>query len=197
MQKLTYTKDCAASGTYTARSVYQRLCLRLMRSPTYECIWRSGAILKSKIFAWLAVQYRLWTSDRRARHGLQDDTSICFLCLQEEDIIDHILVHCGYAKEVWHLCLSRVGVGVPQSAQSATFAAWWLEARKTIPTKQRRGFDTLVVVIAWSIWKQRNARVFGRIGQQRTPHLLVGQIMDELKDWKTVGVGRLEPFVRE
>ena len=37
------------------------------------CVWRSWAPLKCKIFAWLAMQYRLWTSDRRARHGLQDE----------------------------------------------------------------------------------------------------------------------------
>lgn len=58
------------SGNYTAGSVYHRLCMGLLRSPTAECIWRSWAPLCCKIFAWLTVQYRLWTSDRRARHGL-------------------------------------------------------------------------------------------------------------------------------
>ena len=36
------------SGKYTAKSVYSRLCLGLTRSETFECIWRSGAILQCK-----------------------------------------------------------------------------------------------------------------------------------------------------
>ena len=70
-----------ASGCYTAKSVYNRLCIGLLASPTARCIWKSWAPLRYKIFAWLMVQYRLWTSDRRARHGLQDAPSACFTCL--------------------------------------------------------------------------------------------------------------------
>ena len=178
LQPDVFTCPCDRSGKYTASSVYQRLCIGLIRSPTYECIWRSGAILKCKIFVWLAVQYRLWTSDRRARHGMQDDTVACFLCLQEEDTVDHILVHYSYAKEVWHLCFTKVGVDAPYPEHNETFTAWWLRARQTVITKHRRGFDTMVIAIAWSVWKQRNARVFGHLEQQRISHLLVDQIME-------------------
>ena len=65
---------CEPSRLYTARSTYERLCQGLVRSSMASCIWRSWATLKCKIFVWLAVQYRIWTSDRRARHGLQDVT---------------------------------------------------------------------------------------------------------------------------
>jgi hypothetical protein len=55
-----------------------------------SCIWRSWAPLKCIIFSWLALQYRIWTLDRRAHHGLQDRASPCDVCLQEEDNTDHI-----------------------------------------------------------------------------------------------------------
>ena len=44
----TFTWPWDASGQYTARSVYRALHLGLATSPMYECIWRSGAILKCK-----------------------------------------------------------------------------------------------------------------------------------------------------
>uniref|UniRef100_A0A8R7TJR7 Reverse transcriptase zinc-binding domain-containing protein n=1 Tax=Triticum urartu TaxID=4572 RepID=A0A8R7TJR7_TRIUA len=66
------------SGSYMAKSTYHRLCQGAERAPYATCIWKSWAILKCKIFVWLAVQHRIWTSDRRARHGLQTASSPCF-----------------------------------------------------------------------------------------------------------------------
>uniref|UniRef100_A0A8R7TT92 Reverse transcriptase zinc-binding domain-containing protein n=1 Tax=Triticum urartu TaxID=4572 RepID=A0A8R7TT92_TRIUA len=66
------------SGSYTAKSTYIRLCQGAERPPYATCIWRSWAILKCKIFVWLAVQHRIWTLDRRARHGLQNALSPLF-----------------------------------------------------------------------------------------------------------------------
>ena len=191
----TFTWPWDASGQYTARSVYRALHLGLAISPTYECIWRSGAILKCKIFAWLAVQYRLWTSDRRARHGLQDSTTACYTCLQEEDTVDHILLHCPYAREVWHLCFTQISVTVRQPQPGDSLEAWWLQVRSAIVTRDRRGFDTIVIFVAWSLWKQRNAGVFGRLEQQRRPRQLVHQIFDELREWDEAGVGRIHRLV--
>jgi hypothetical protein len=48
------------------------------------------------------VRYRIWTSDRRHRHGLQDHTC-CILCDQEQESADHLLVACSYSKQVWQL----------------------------------------------------------------------------------------------
>jgi hypothetical protein len=55
-----------------------------------------------------------------ARHGLQDETSPCFTCLQDEDNVDHILAHCVYAREVWHTCfnLLRVNIQCPTPEQT-------------------------------------------------------------------------------
>lgn len=44
----TFAWPCATSGVYTARSVYQRLCQGLKRSPFAASIWRNWAPLKCK-----------------------------------------------------------------------------------------------------------------------------------------------------
>lgn len=125
-----FTWPSDVSGVYTAKSVYRRLCEGYLKSPTATRIWRSWAPLKCKIFAWLATQDRLWTFDRRARHGLQDNPSVCFTCLQDEDNVDHILAHCVYAREVWHRCFDRLQINIPGPNAGTTFTEWWLHQRQ-------------------------------------------------------------------
>jgi len=39
---------------------------------------------------------------------------------------------------------------------------WWVASRKRVPEAQRKDFDSFVMLICWSLLKQRNGRVFGR-----------------------------------
>lgn len=79
-----------------------------------------------------------------------------------------------------------------------TFVGWWLRERAAFRGEDRRGFDSVVIETAWSLWKQRNARVFHRPEQLKSPEELVKQILDELQEWirAGVGVGGLDRFVR-
>jgi hypothetical protein len=84
----------AESETYSAKCTYEMLCHGNVRWSMSRPVWGSFSPMKCKIFAWLALRYRLWTSDRRARHGLQEHPDVCYFCLQEEDNVDHVLVLC-------------------------------------------------------------------------------------------------------
>ena len=67
-----------------------------------EWTWKCKATLTCEIFIWLTLRHRLWTSNRRARHGLQDTPEACHLSDQEVDAVEHIMVqYCVYAGQVW------------------------------------------------------------------------------------------------
>ena len=142
-----FTWPCSSSGSYTARSTYDRLCVGYTRSPMATCIWRSLAPLKCKLFAWLAMQHRIWTSDRRARHELQDRPSACYTCLQEEDNAEHILVQCVYTREVWHTMFDALSMQAPIPDAHDHLLDWWLTQRATGSTVSKRGFDTVVIAV--------------------------------------------------
>jgi hypothetical protein len=44
---------------------------------------------------------------------------------------------------------------------------------------------TLVILVAWSLWKHRNARVFGIVREQCGVLQLINRIKDELTSWES------------
>jgi hypothetical protein len=179
----------SSTGVYSAKATYNMLCQGNITWQMAGPIWRCFAPLKCKIFGWLAIKYRLWTSDRRTRHGLQDSPHPCATCLQSEDNVDHILVQCPYARIVWFGCLRNFGLNLPEPQQHANLERWWTEARKRVRKEDRRWFDTLVLLAAWTIWKQRNARVFGNLHKQLSPEQMIATIKEELYLWRSARVG--------
>uniref|UniRef100_A0A0A9BLV1 Uncharacterized protein n=1 Tax=Arundo donax TaxID=35708 RepID=A0A0A9BLV1_ARUDO len=57
----------------------------------------------------------------------------------------------------------------------------------------RRTFDSIVILCIWSIWKERNARVFRN--QQVTTASLVQLVVDEALLWDRVGIVIWSDFV--
>jgi hypothetical protein len=128
----------SSSGVYSAKATYNMLCQGNITWQMAGPIWRCFAPLKCNFFGWLAIKYRLWTSDRRTRHGLQERPDPCATCLQSEDNVDHILVQCPYARMVWFGCLREFGLNLPEPQQHANLERWWTEAPKRIRKEDRR-----------------------------------------------------------
>ena len=57
------------NGSYSSRSAYALHFLGSTATNFKTLIWRSQAPPKGKLFAWLAIQNKLWTSDRLAVRG--------------------------------------------------------------------------------------------------------------------------------
>jgi hypothetical protein len=41
-----------------------------------------------------------------------------------------------------------------------TFSAWWCWAASSLLKEKMKGFNSLVILVAWTIWKHRNECVF-------------------------------------
>jgi hypothetical protein len=192
----SFTWIGSTSGLYTAKDTYNLLCQGGIEFNMHGPLWKSFAPLKCKIFTWLALRNRLWTSDRRWRHGLQDHSEACFTCLQGEDTVNHVLVQCPYARQVWFGCLIAAGLHITEPTTDCSLESWWEAARRLVRKRDRRSFDTLVILSAWSIWKQRNARVFHNTGHCN-PHQLIDKIKAEFILWKSAKVGGSSVMPRE
>ena len=108
------------------------------------------------------------------------------------------MANCTYAQEVWHEVFNLIVIEAQEPGELDVFKDWWLTARKRFRGQDHRGFDTLVMAMAWALWKQRNSRVFNRVSEQTTASELPFRILDEIVEWKQagVGVGGLQHFMR-
>ncbi|TVU29263.1 hypothetical protein EJB05_20822, partial [Eragrostis curvula] len=104
-------------------------------------------------FVWLAVRKRVWTADRRVRHGL-DAHVPCWLCDQENETASHLLVNCSFAKEVWWTVLSWARCNCSFADANQSLLAWWRRARRNQQAGKTKGLNTLFML------KERNARLF-------------------------------------
>jgi hypothetical protein len=79
-----------------------------------------------KFFLWLAIHGRLWTAERWKRHGLQDDDA-CVLCGQLPETIDHLLLSCVYAREVWWRAFHHIHLQHLVPLADDELRPWWLQ----------------------------------------------------------------------
>jgi hypothetical protein len=78
--------------------------------------------------------------------------------------ISHLLTSCVFAKQVWSGLLQLVGMlaQMPQ-LHDELFEDWWRNASLRVPGQLKKGFDSLVVLGTWVIWKHRNSCVFNGV----------------------------------
>ena len=97
---------------------------------------------------------------------------MCALCDQEDEITDYLLLACVYSREVWHRLLNSVRLQTWAPQPQDSLLEWWQLHRSQAPTGLRKCFDSMVMLTAsaWSLWKERNRRVFD--GALRLPHQL-------------------------
>lgn len=137
---------------------------------------RTKAPPKAKFFMWLALLGRCWTNDWLQRHHMQNDGP-CSFCLQEDETVAHLLLGCVFSRENW-LELLRASENQQLTPQPlGQLPVWWSTARKQLPKMLRKGFDCLVVLVSWLLWKERNRRVFDR--QSWHPTRLLSDIRNE------------------
>jgi hypothetical protein len=109
---------------------------------------------------WLVEHNRCWISNSLAKHGM-DHPEHCPLCDQHEESTNHLLVSCVFVRQFWEELLRAADFQelVPQT--EVVFKNWWRLSNQRVDGQARKGFNSLVILGAWVIWKLRNGCVFG------------------------------------
>jgi hypothetical protein len=89
-----------------------------------------------------------------------------------------------FTRQTWFECLHAAGLNIVEPTLDNTLEAWWDTTRRLVHKKDKRGFDALVMLTAWMLWKLRNARVFNNVRQQCNVQQLVIRIKEEFSLWK-------------
>jgi hypothetical protein len=72
---------------------------------------------------------------------------------QEDEIIDHLLASCIFARQFWYHLLRQVGLHylAPEPTDSI-FDDRWERAGMNISRLTKKGLDSLITLGAWIIW---------------------------------------------
>jgi len=78
-------------GMYSASSTYRAFFAGSTSLIRARELWKTKAPPRVKFFCWLALHNRLWTAERRKRHGPQDVDG-CALCAQAPETVGHLFL---------------------------------------------------------------------------------------------------------
>jgi hypothetical protein len=169
-----HCSHCTSHTDSVTRSAYEALFYGATLFKPSKLIWKSWAPRKCKFFLWLVTHNCCWTADRLSRHGLPHP-DCCPFCDQEEETIHHLLCTCIFSWQFWQqlLCWFVLPDLAPQSVLVSLFE-WWQQAGDTLNKDTRQGFNSLVVLGAWILWKMRNDIVFNGASPRTDQALLTG-----------------------
>ena len=85
--------------------------------------------------------------------------------------------------------LAPIGLTNLTPPPGIAFLDWWLLYCVQIETAKRKGFDSLIILGAWCLWKERNQRVFHGAG--RTAVDVATVIEEEVDHWSQAGYSHL------
>jgi hypothetical protein len=74
--------------------------------------------------------------------------------------------------------------------QEEDVMVWWLRTRKLIAKQVRKGFDSLVFLVGWRLWKERTFT-----GVSTCARGLVSAILSEAEEWCPAGFKHLLSLV--
>jgi hypothetical protein len=100
----------------------------------------------------------------------------CPLCDQQPETINHLLTSCVFARQFWAGLLQPLGLLqlVPQPWDEG-FEEWWSASSCMVQVELKKGFNTLVMLGVWVIWKHRNACIFDDAAPSVMAALLVAK----------------------
>jgi hypothetical protein len=185
--KLTQT------GTYSSKSAYEAFFVGSIKFVAWRRIWRSWAPLRCKFFIWLALKGRIWTADRLAKRGLEHPDA-CPLCDQAQETAQHLLLSCVFTRQVWFFIFQYLNlvVNLP-TAESSSFSAWWCNTIRAVPKDIRKGLNSLIILVAWEVWKHCNSCVFE--GARPSIQILLQTVANESSLWWMAGASKLQELL--
>lgn len=156
------------NGVYSVSSSYKVLeevgvveeGLSVEEGEFFTKLWKSPAPSKVLAFSWMSLLDRIPTRSNLALRRVlaTGESRVCVLCGVEEESTNHLLLHCEVALKIWRKVMDWLEINFIIPHNLFTHFACWCAS-----SNFRRFFKAFCLIwnaVIWSIWKERNARIF-------------------------------------
>ncbi|XP_038987981.1 uncharacterized protein LOC120112503 [Phoenix dactylifera] len=162
-----------------ARDIHSFLSREPARQIEGGWIWRMRVHPRVALFIWKVAWGCLPTRSLLVRRGMRI-TQCCEECTETEETIDHALLQCPRAREIWRLSPSVL----PHSVESTQNLIHWLRVSMRRPSTVEAGICWVYLV--YSIWLDRNAGIFE--GRRLPPRRVVDRAMLYAREITTAAI---------
>ena len=112
---------------------------------------------KVSFFVWAAALNRILTIDNLIKRQWIL-VNRCCLCCADAESVDHLLLHCSVASQLWALVFSIFGVTWVQP--SLVSSALWSWQGGRVGRRRRKVWFFAPHCLMWILWLERNRRTF-------------------------------------
>ncbi|XP_021990003.1 uncharacterized protein LOC110886493 [Helianthus annuus] len=147
------------SGEFNVASIKNIAATFGRTAPVYPFFWNNFVPKKVGIVSWRAVMERLPTRNALAARNIDIGDPSCPFCGEYAETCDHIFVSCHFAQVIWLVIAQWCNIQpvIAFSLKDLLDAHVVMAGSK----KRKKVFSAIFQVVIWSIWKMRNAVVFG------------------------------------
>lgn len=142
----------------------------------------------------MAALGKILTADCLAKRGWPHNPT-CRLCGVQQENAPHLLAACTFAVELWNMVLQRCGL--PNTLGPATTTSsllpWWERSEKQVPKIHQKAWNSLVQIVWWHTWKERNARIFDN--KTSTVDQVMSRIKDDIEQWMAAGKTKIAMLI--
>lgn len=138
-------------------------------------LWKIKIPLKIKMFWWKVLHNGLPVFENLIKRGC-GSCNICMVCGEEPESVDHMLIQCRVAKEVWSLACNDNNALINCASTFTDLYSNCLQRALKDP------HDTISFFLGWRIWKMRNRLVF----ENKRDHIIqiINAAYVDAKTWK-------------
>jgi hypothetical protein len=144
-------------GLFEVRSFYEELIRKDGPPFPWKNIWRVKAPTRVAFFVWSAALGKILTHDNLRKMNVIV-IEWCCLCKKSGESIDHLLLHCDIARDLWSYILIVFGVQWVMSRTVLELLNSWGAAIGCGRAKEAWRLAPLCLL--WCIWRERNAWLF-------------------------------------
>jgi hypothetical protein len=97
------------SKSFQVKSFYKQLSANGAGFFPWKNIWKAKVPPRVAFFSWTTTLGKILTADNLRRCGIIL-VSWCCMCKVDAESVDHLLLHCPYAKELWDMIFALFGI---------------------------------------------------------------------------------------